>query len=135
MIPLPNGLAMTSERLTLAIVEDDREVRTALNRLLRSMGHDVHLFESAEAFDQHLPQVDCLILDVRLPGLSGIELRERLRNKGVRLPIVFITGDSDPVSRDRSGAMEASVAPAITKPFSDHELMEAVARAMSSHNR
>jgi FixJ family two-component response regulator len=135
MIPLPNGLAMTSERLTLAIVEDDRDVRTALNRLLRSMGHDVHLFESAEAFDEHAAQVDCLILDVRLPGVSGIELSERLRNKGSRLPVVFITGDSDPVPRVRAGDKDASVAPAITKPFSDHELMAAVARAMAWRKR
>jgi FixJ family two-component response regulator len=108
-------------KLTLAVVEDDREVRTALNRLLRSMGHDVHLFESAEAFDEHPAQVDCLILDVRLPGASGIELSDRLRDKGSRLPVVFITGDAERVS-----------APAITKPFSDVALMDAVARAMSA---
>ena len=126
---------MASKRLTLAVVEDDREVRTALNRLLRSMGHDVHLFESAEAFDDHPAQVDCLILDVRLPGVSGIELRERLRDKGSRLPVVFITGDSDPLSRDRGRNADPIGAPAVTKPFSDQELMEAVARAMSSRDR
>lgn len=126
---------MTTERLTLAVVEDDREVRTALNRLLRSMGHDVHLFESAEAFDEHPAQVDCLILDVRLPGVSGIELSERLRHKGSRLPVVFITGDSEPLSRDRSRDSDPVAAPAITKPFSDHELMDAVARAISSRDR
>jgi FixJ family two-component response regulator len=135
MIPLPNGLAMATERLTLAIVEDDRELRTALHRLLRSMGHEVRLFESAEAFDEHPAQVDCLILDVRLPGASGIELRERLRNQGSQLPVVFITGDSEPIPRHRSGDMDASVAPAIRKPFSDQELMEAVARAMSWRTR
>ena len=126
---------MTSERLTLAVVEDDREVRTALNRLLRSMGHDVHLFDSAEAFDAHPAQVDCLILDVRLPGASGIELSERLRDKGSQLPVVFITGDSDPLSRDRPGDAAASGAPAVTKPFSDVDLMDAVARAMSLRDR
>ena len=126
---------MTTERLTLAVVEDDREVRTALNRLLRSMGHDVHLFESAEAFDEHPAQVDCLILDVRLPGVSGIELSERLREKGSRLPVVFITGDSDPLSRDRARDADAIIPPAVTKPFSDQELMDAVARAMSSRER
>jgi FixJ family two-component response regulator len=126
---------MAPERLTLAIVEDDREVRTALNRLLRSMGHHVHIFESAEAFDEHPAQVDCLILDVRLPGLSGIELQQRLRNKGSRVPVVFITGDSDPVLRNRSRDMDASAAPAIAKPFSDDELMEAIARAMSARHR
>jgi FixJ family two-component response regulator len=128
-------MAMTTERLTLAIVEDDRDVRTALNRLLRSMGHQVHLFESAEAFDQHPPEVDCLILDVRLPGLSGLELSERLRHQGSRLPVVLITGDNDPASRGRARLIGQSDVPAVMKPFSDEELMEAVARAMSSRDR
>ena len=126
---------MTTERLTLAIVEDDGDVRTALNRLLRSMGHQVHLFDSAEAFDQHPPEVDCLILDVRLPGLSGFELSERLRHQGSRLPVVFITGDNDPAGRGRARLIGQIDAPAVTKPFSDEELMDAVARAMASRHR
>ena len=123
---------MTTEKLTLAVVEDDAEVRTALNRLLRSMGHEVRLFESAEAFDERPAQVDCLILDVRLPGLSGIELSERLRRRGLRLPVVFITGDANPAGERRvSGQVEV---PAVSKPFSDQELMSAVAKAISSRD-
>ena len=125
---------MTPEKLTLAVVEDDGEVRTALNRLLRSMGHDVHLFESAEAFDERPAQVDCLILDVRLPGLSGIELSERLRRRGLRLPIVFITGDSNP-ARERARVSDHVEVSAVSKPFSEQELMSAVARAMASCDR
>ena len=65
--------------MTLAIVDDDEDVRQALARLLRSLGHQVHVFGSAEDFEAETVSVDCLILDVRLPGLSGPELRERLR--------------------------------------------------------
>lgn len=126
---------MTTERLTLAVVEDDDEVRSALRRLLRSMGHEVHLFDSAEAFDERPLQVDCLILDVRLPGLSGPELSERLRHQGSRIPVVFITGDSEPAPGDRSRVDDRIAAPSVIKPFSDDELMDAVARAMSSGDR
>jgi len=126
---------MTTEKLTLAVVEDDKDVRSALNRLLRSMGHEVHLFESAEAFDSNPADVDCLILDVRLPGLSGLELGERLRLRGSRLPVVFITGDSHPSAPERFRAFDQIGAPAVTKPFSDEELMGAVARAMASCDR
>ena len=126
---------MTTERLTLAVVEDDDEVRSALRRLLRSMGHEVHLFDSAEAFDANPLQVDCLILDVRLPGLSGPELSDRLRHQGSRIPVVFITGDSEPAPRDRSRVHDPISAPSVIKPFSDDELMDAVAMAMSSGDR
>ena len=126
---------MTTEKLTLAVVEDDKDVRSALNRLLRSMGHDVHVFESAEAFDSDPPDVDCLILDVRLPGLSGLELGDRLRIRGSRLPVVFITGDSHTSAPERSHAIAQITAPAVRKPFSDEELMGAVARAMASSDR
>ena len=125
---------MNTSRLKLAVVEDDEDVRAALNRLLRSLGHEVHLFESAEAFDDRQPDVDCVILDVRLPGLSGVELSERLRQRGSRLPVVFITGDSDSPCRE-SRRDDQLNAPAITKPFSDEELMGAVARAISSCDR
>ena len=62
--------------MTLAIVDDDEDVRTALARLLRSMGHAVRAFDSAEAFEAEPTAVDCVIVDVRLPGLSGLELRD-----------------------------------------------------------
>lgn len=116
------------DRLTLAVVDDDADVRTALHRLLRSMGHDVRLFASAEAFEADDADVDCLILDVRLPGLSGVELRERLRTRGAALPVVFITGEAEPFQADDSRALEA---PSLTKPFMDDELTLAIARAVS----
>ncbi len=120
-----------TDRMTLAVIDDDEDVRTAIDRLLRSMGHDVQLFASAEAFDADAATFDCLIVDVRLPGLSGFEFSERIRLRGSPLPIVFITGDNDPFTRESPGATGVSNAPSLAKPFSDEELMAAVARAMS----
>ena len=80
--------------LRLALVDDDDGARSGVSRLLRCMGHHVHSFESAEAFELAHVEVDCLIVDVRLPGVSGLELRDRLRERGNPVPVVFITGDT-----------------------------------------
>ena len=116
-------------RLTIAIVDDDEEVRKALRRLLCSLGHDVHVFGSAEQFEAAPTPADCLILDVRLPGLNGPELRERIRMRGLAIPIVFITGDIDPFWHD--SASQAG-APSLAKPFNDTELMAAITEAISA---
>ena len=118
-------------RMTLAIVDDDDDVRTALARLLCSLGHDVKLFASAEAFEAETVIVDCLIADVRLPGLSGLELRERLRNRATPTPVVLITGDSDRVAGD---IPQAADTPSVTKPFDDVELLAAIADAIAFEN-
>jgi FixJ family two-component response regulator len=115
--------------MMLAIVDDDEDVRQALARLLRSLGHDVHVFGSAEDFEADTVAVDCLILDVRLPGLSGPELRERLRTRSTPTPVVFITGDSDPKTRDIPPAIDT---PSLAKPFDDVTLMAAIAHAIKS---
>jgi FixJ family two-component response regulator len=113
--------------LHLFVVDDDDEVRTALRRLLRSMGHRVSLFASAEEYEACQGPADCLIVDLRLPGLNGLELHERMRRRGSMIPIVFITGDGGhpTVSSSRPGTT------ALTKPFDDRELVAAIARAMS----
>jgi len=124
--------AGVSRQLTLAVVEDDEDVRIALDRLLRSMGHVVHLFASAEAFEADPTSLDCVILDIRLPGLSGLELSEQMRLRGSQLPVVFITGDGEPSARDgNSSANPTSVRP-LAKPFGEDALMSAVARAMGT---
>ena len=121
---------MTSqERLAIAVVDDDGDVRRALERLLRSMGHDVRVFASAEEFDAQQAVFDCLILDLRLPGLSGLELSERLALRGSRLPVVLITGDSEPLKPENRHELGH---PLLAKPFSAEELIEAIARAMSA---
>jgi FixJ family two-component response regulator len=114
--------------MTLAIVDDDEDVRRALERLLRSLGHQVQVFGSAEDFAAETVAVDCLILDVRLPGLSGPELRERLRRFPTPTPVVLITGDLDP-QPEFSAAFDT---PSLTKPFDDTTLMAAIAHAISS---
>lgn len=115
--------------MTLAIVDDDEDVRRALARLLRSLGHEVRVFGSAEDFEAETVAVDCLILDVRLPGLSGPELRERLRKGSNPIPVVLITGDTDPQARDISPSIDT---PSVTKPFDEVTLMAAIADAISS---
>ena len=117
--------------MTLAIVDDDDDVRTALARLLCSLGHDVKTFASAEEFEAETVTVDCLIADVRLPGLSGLELRERLRNQATPTPVVLITGNSDRLAGDIPHAADT---PSVTKPFDDVELLAAIADAIAFGN-
>lgn len=125
------GFLSITNQLTLVLVEDDDDVRVALARLLRSMGHTVHPFRSAEAYTANPILSDCAILDVRLPGLSGLELRDRMRALGSQMPVVFITGESGPSPHDRPHNCSPSDEPSLAKPFTDHELMDAITRAMA----
>jgi FixJ family two-component response regulator len=115
--------------MTLAIVDDDESVRRALARLLRSLGHDVRVFASAEEFEAATVSVDCLILDVRMPGLSGPELHERLSSRTIPPPVVFVTGDTDPKARDIQPPVDA---PLVTKPFDEATLTAAIRQAITS---
>jgi FixJ family two-component response regulator len=118
-----------ADPMSLAVVDDDEGVRTALRRLLRSMGHDVHLFASAEAYEACPIAADCLIVDLRLPGLNGFELRERLRVRGSLIPIVFITGDGGPSPID---ATAHAGTPTLAKPFNENDLIGAITLAVST---
>jgi FixJ family two-component response regulator len=115
--------------MSLAIVDDDDDVRTALSRLLRAMGHTVGGFASAEAFEVETVVVDCVIVDVRLPGLSGIELGQRLRNRTPPVPVVLVTGDGDRLFRDFPRPVDT---PLLTKPFDDAMLTAAITEAIST---
>src|SRR4029079_3220169 len=117
-----------TDSLTLAIVDDDDDVRTALSRLLRAMGHRVEVFASAEAFEANTTTVDCVIVDVRLPGLSGLELRERLRGRAKAPPVVLITGDGDRLSGDVGCELDT---PLLTKPFDAALLVSAITSALA----
>jgi FixJ family two-component response regulator len=86
------------------------------------------IFASAEEFEAQSVAVDCLVVDVRLPGASGLELRERLRSRVPPVPVVLITGDTHPKTRDASRAIDA---PSVAKPFDDLTLMAAIADAMA----
>jgi FixJ family two-component response regulator len=114
--------------MTLAVVEDDVDVRTALNRLLRAMGHQVRLFASAEEFARHDRDFDCVILDIRLPGLNGLELHAQMQAAGRRLPLVFITGDGD---YSLINEVPADV-PTLRKPFDEDSLVAALGASATS---
>ena|SRR5678816_836305 len=114
--------------MLLAVVDDDVDVRTALNRLLHGMGHQVRLFASAEEFAGDRHDCDCLILDIRLPGLNGMELREQMRAAGRILPLVFITGDGDWFL---GNDFPADV-PTLRKPFDEESLVAILDRVVPS---
>ena len=112
------------------VVDDDSSVREALDELLGSVGLRCELFGSAQDFLRcKRPDAPaCLVLDVRLPGLSGLELQRELTAAGVRIPIIFITGYGDIPMSVR--AMKAGAVEFLTKPFRDQELLDAVDEAI-----
>jgi FixJ family two-component response regulator len=121
---------MSRARQTVTIIDDDASVRRALARLLRSVGLSAATFASAEEYLQTLPEPapGCLILDVHLPGLSGLELYERLKVEGRCLPVVFITAYE--TDRLRQLALAAGAVAFLPKPFEEQALLDAVARAL-----
>jgi FixJ family two-component response regulator len=112
------------------VVDDEPSVRSALARLLRSVGLEVQTFSSsAELLNAgRLHDADCLILDVRLPGVSGLELQETLGKTITDIPIIFISGHGDVPMSVR--AMKAGAVEFLLKPFKDQELLDAIQRAV-----
>ena len=112
------------------VVDDDVSIRDALKNLLRSVGLEVESYRSAREFlaVELRDQPACLVLDVRLPGASGMDLQRQLVESGVQIPIIFITGHGDiPMS---VSAMKAGAVEFLTKPFRDQELLDAVHKAI-----
>ncbi len=118
------------EGATVFVVDDEESVRRALGRLVRSAGMTVRTFPTAEAFlsESHPAPASCLVLDVRLPGLNGLQLQEALQRKGYPISIVFITGHGDVPTSVR--AMKAGAVDFLQKPFAGHELLDAIRRAI-----
>jgi FixJ family two-component response regulator len=113
------------------VVDDDPSIRDALTSLLRSVGLRVETFESARAFLTRQPSdvPGCLVLDVRLPGLSGLDLQRELATAQITMPIIFITGHGDiPMTVQ---AMKAGAVEFLTKPFRDQDLLDAIAQAIA----
>jgi FixJ family two-component response regulator len=112
------------------IIDDDQGMRDALGSLLRSVGHRVEVFSAAsDLLQSKLPDiVSCIVLDVRLPGLSGLDLQTELAEAGIRIPVIFITGYGDIPMSVR--AMKAGAIDFLAKPFRDQELLDAVALAL-----
>lgn len=117
-------------RPTVFIVDDDTAVRDALKFLLRSVGHPVETFASAQDFlDAYRDdRPGCLVLDIRMPGMSGLELQEKLVERRSILPIIFITGHGDvPMAVE---AMQAGAMDFIQKPFRDQDLLDRINQAL-----
>jgi FixJ family two-component response regulator len=121
---------MNEERSTVFVVDDDASMREALKNLLRSMGLNVETFGSAKEFlsSQRSKAPGCLVLDVRLPGLSGLDLQRQLADANIQIPIIFITAHGDIQMSVR--AMKAGAVEFLTKPFRDQDLLDAVQQAV-----
>jgi FixJ family two-component response regulator len=112
------------------VVDDDLSVREGLDRLLHATGWKVETFASAQGFLAHRKEniPSCLVLDVALPGLSGLDLQKRIQEANREIPIVFITGHKDVPTSVR--AMKAGAVEFLVKPFSEEDLLEAIAQAI-----
>ena len=116
----------------VSIVDDDESVREAMKRLVTSLGYYAATFSSAEEFlnSDHLNDTSCLITDVQMPGLSGIDLQQHLNQQGRRIPIIFVT--ADPEHRLRTHAIEAGAVEYFSKPFNCDQLVMCLERALRS---
>ena len=114
----------------VSIVDDDESLREAIRSLLRSVGIVADAFASAEEFlnSEHLRDTACLILDVRMPGMSGLQMQAKLKAEGFRIPIIFVTAHGD--AKMKMVAMKAVAIELLTKPFDDEVLLEKVRAAL-----
>jgi FixJ family two-component response regulator len=126
----PSDRGNSSNDSIVFVVDDDPIVRGAISTLLMSVGRQFQLFESAtDLLQSSFPAVpSCLVLDIRLRGLSGLDLQAELTNAGLPIPIIFITGHGDIPMSVR--AMKAGAIDFLTKPFRDQDLLDAVTRAL-----
>jgi FixJ family two-component response regulator len=115
---------------TVFIVDDDAQMRESLRNLIRSVGLRVELFASAQEFvqSQHPDAPSCLVLDVRMPGLSGLDLQKQTSEADLEIPIIFITGHGDIPMSVR--AIKAGAVEFLTKPFRDQDLLDAIQEAL-----
>jgi two-component system response regulator FixJ len=114
----------------VAVVDDDEDIRDALSDLLLVMGYSCQAFDRAETFlAAHAPdRFDCLITDIRMPGMSGLELLQHLEAAGSTMPVIVVTSMTDPVTRSRALASGAHAY--LTKPVTDDVLLQSLKTAM-----
>ncbi|HVR22197.1 MAG TPA: response regulator [Candidatus Polarisedimenticolia bacterium] len=122
-----------SDQPTILIIDDDSRMREAMQRLLKTVGLHSESFATPQDFLRHkLPDApSCLVLDVRLPGMSGLDVQSKLNEAGVQIPIIFITGHGDipmSVKAMKSGAVEF-----LTKPFRDQDLLDAIQQGLKKN--
>src|SRR5438128_8902382 len=121
---------MTEPAPTVFVVDDDPSVRRAIKRLVGSVGLEVELFESAQEFlrSKRADAPSCLVLDIRLPGISGLDFQRELAQANIHIPIIFITAHGDIPMTVR--AMKAGAVEFLTKPFRDQDLLDAIQIAL-----
>lgn len=114
----------------ISVIDDDESVRRATTLLVESFGFRAATFESAENFlgSGHLHDTSCLIVDVQMPGMNGLQLQSHLATAGCGIPIIFITAYEGSDSRRR--AMQAGAAAFLSKPFSDEQLLQTIRSAL-----
>ena len=122
-----------TERPLLSIVDDDQSVRESLPDLLREFGFAARAFSSAEEFlsSDSVGQTKCLILDVAMPGMTGLDLQKELRRLGQEIPVIFITAQKDETIRQQ--ALKQGAVNFLYKPFSDTALLEALNAAVQAN--
>jgi FixJ family two-component response regulator len=123
-------MAKENSTATVFVVDDDASIRDAVKNLLKSVGVHAEVFGSTEEFLDRTPPdtPSCLVLDIRLPGMSGMEFQEELARSGKRIPIVFVTAHGDIPMTSR--AIKAGAVEFLTKPFQKHELLAAIGQAL-----
>ena len=126
----PGQIDAPPETPIVLVVDDDAAVREALSRLLRSVGLEARLFAStAELLEHKFPEAPCcLVLDIRLPGVSGLDFQTRLTNANIHVPVIMVTGHGDIPMSVR--AMKGGAVDFLTKPFRDQDMLDAVAQAI-----
>ena len=124
---------MTGNQSIVMIVDDDDSIRKAVRRLMKAYGFAVETFGSAEEYldSDRLDKTSCLILDVHMPGMNGLELQKRLVASGCVIPIIFITAFTDESARAR--AMTAGAVGYLAKPFADEDLLNCIHAALQSN--
>ena len=121
---------MTTKKPVIMVVDDDAGVRSAMRALLKSVGLDSQLYNSAQEFlsAYHPGQPGCLVLDIRMPGMSGLELQQQLNLRGAVIPIIFMSGHGDiPMAVE---AMQHGAFDFLQKPFRDQDLLDRIQRAI-----
>jgi CheY-like chemotaxis protein len=131
--PFNRRIAQLSDGSLISIIDDDESVRTATTALMRSLGHVAHSFASAQAFLQSadVDHSSCLIVDVQMPRMSGVELQSALLSQGRRIPIIFMT--AYPEKRIRSQLLRSGAVCCISKPFRAQALIECIDGALKRH--
>ncbi len=125
------GAAALQRQFTVHVVDDDASIRSALSRLFRAAGHTVRTFGSAQAYlsEASPEEPGCVVLDIRMPGMDGLTLQERMSSRGFNAPIVFVSAHGDVSASVR--AMKGGAVDFLEKPFEEEDLLGAVDRAIT----